>query len=84
MSGSRSDFPIVARYQVQLMRSRTYDGSVLSQARNPLEWLPLGSRPPPSGSASPDLGSVPRDYPGACPFGANLSFVLLLTLLAEL
>jgi hypothetical protein len=34
----------------------TYDGSVLGQAWNPLEWLHLDPLDHPFGSASPDLG----------------------------
>jgi hypothetical protein len=33
-----------------------YGGSILGRARNPLEWLPLGSLDSPSGSALPDPG----------------------------
>ena len=56
--------PSTARCQVQLMRSITYGGLVIGQARNSLEWLPL---------------VLPHVYPGAGPSGENLSLVLLLT-----
>jgi hypothetical protein len=61
------------------MRSITYGGLVLGQARNSLEWLPLVLLDPLSAPAHPTLGSVPHVYPGAGPSGENLSLVLLLT-----
>jgi hypothetical protein len=41
MSGRQTGASIVARCQAQLMRSITYDGSVLYEARDPHEWFPF-------------------------------------------
>jgi hypothetical protein len=49
----------------------TYGGLVLSQAWNPLVWLPIV---PPNLALTP-----PQVYPGVGPFGTNLSLVLPLT-----
>jgi hypothetical protein len=38
------------------MQSVTYNGSVLGQTQNPLEWLPLAPPDPPFGFASLDPG----------------------------
>ena len=42
MSGRRTGAPIVARCETQLMWPVTYDEAGLGQARDPLEWFPIG------------------------------------------
>lgn len=61
------------------MRSVTYGESVLGQAQNSLEWLPLDPPDTPSSSASsdPELGASRLSE--VHPSGANLSLVFLLT-----
>jgi hypothetical protein len=81
MSGRRTDSPVVAWLQAQLMQPAIYGGSVPNQAWNPLEWLPLGLPDPPPLLAllRPILVSVPRDYPGAGFSKMDFSSVLMLT-----
>jgi hypothetical protein len=64
MTERRTDSPTVARCQAQLMRSVTYEESVLGQAQNPLVWLPPGSPDPLLAPLRSIPSSVPRDYPG--------------------
>jgi hypothetical protein len=56
MSGRQIGASVVARRQTQLMRTIIYDGSVLGQTWDPLEWFPFNTPVPLSGSATPDLG----------------------------
>ena len=56
MSGRQTSASVVVRRQAQLMQLITYDGSVLDQAWDPLEWFPFSAHGPLSGSTMPDAG----------------------------
>jgi hypothetical protein len=62
------------------MWSVIYDGIVLGQMQNSLEWLPLGLPDPPFLAPPRSTpGSVPQGYSEAGPSGADSSSVLSLT-----